>query len=94
MSKIEELVAQCVARMRVEGESALEKICQEHPEFAQKIRERIRILKQIGTLRSELGFEPELGSFIPPYSPPPGSNTERRAPRAPGPRIPCPRRSP
>lgn len=63
---LNELVADCIARMEEEGPGALESVCRQHPDFADRIRTRVRMLAESGMLSSgdELDDVPErLGDF-------------------------------
>ena len=65
---IDELLFECLERMELEGDGALEELCLEHPASAQPLRARVRLLRQIGLSSqaeeaAEAGFPDELGEF-------------------------------
>ncbi len=63
---VEALVAECLARVFVEGDSAIDDICSEHPEHAEEIRASLKALQGIGfaeTPSHEAAFPERLGDF-------------------------------
>lgn len=67
-SGLEALLFECLERLEVEGEAALEAVCLEHPEHASELRESIAALRGAGlvptTLRTDGDAFPErLGEF-------------------------------
>jgi len=63
---LEELVFECLERLEVEGATAIERLCAEHPVHAARIRERVELLRRMGLLGASDGAPkvPErLGDF-------------------------------
>ncbi len=63
---LNEIVADCIARIEQEGPRALDGVCDEHPELASRIRTRVQMLAESGLLSAgdELDDVPErLGDF-------------------------------
>src|SRR5262245_6546584 len=62
-----ELLAQCLDRLALEGEPAVEAICREHPQLAGTVRAHVKILRQIGLHGSardqDSNFPERLGDF-------------------------------
>jgi serine/threonine protein kinase len=50
---VEELLQQCLDRMAVEGEQALERVCAEHPEHAEALRDALRFLSRVGLIETD-----------------------------------------
>ncbi len=50
-ARIQELVAECLDRMVEEGDGALVKVCDEHPEMAREIEHRVRLLQRVGMVQ-------------------------------------------
>jgi serine/threonine protein kinase/tetratricopeptide (TPR) repeat protein len=60
------LVVQCLSRIDREGDVALEAVCAEHPELADRLRSRLRLLHEAGLLESSSSvadFPEALGDF-------------------------------
>lgn len=60
------LVAECLARIEREGDDAIERMCESHPEHASSLRRRIDRLKRIGLVDTKEGpkeFPEKLGEF-------------------------------
>jgi hypothetical protein len=60
------LVVQCLSRIDREGDGALDAVCAEHPEIADRLRSRLRLLHEAGLLTgadSATDFPESLGDF-------------------------------
>lgn len=60
------LVAECLARIEREGDDAIDRMCESHPEHASALRRRIDRLKRIGLVDTKEGpkeFPEKLGEF-------------------------------
>jgi serine/threonine protein kinase len=65
-SELNELVAACLSRMGSDGEAGLEALCREHPGYAERLRTRVRLLRQAGLVPEaglERAFPERLGDF-------------------------------
>ena len=63
---LNDLVVACLSRMGSEGEGGLEALCREYPEHAERLRTRMRLLREAGLLPAggvEGAFPEHLGDF-------------------------------
>ena len=75
--ELDELVFECLERVEREGAPALAELCQEHPELAAGLCERLAVLREAGLLEapSAAGLARALGKRPPP------ATARRRSPR-------------
>ncbi len=59
-----ELVARCLQRGEDEGDAAVDEVCQEHPEHAPAVRERLAVLARLGLARPVRHGPLTFGRFV------------------------------
>lgn len=64
-TQLESLVLECLDRFEVEGDAAVDALCERNPELASRLRARIGVLRESGLLASscETEFPERLGDF-------------------------------